>query len=138
MLANLGDLLEEINNAPTGREPVLNSIVEAFLKKDVPLNEIEDLIDAAWKNLLIKNKYYPVKETQKDDAHAPPGIPFILNIPGFEFLNQIRIKKALEQLDNSIKKFNESSDRASKTMTLLTIVIAVMTGVQIATSLKWI
>lgn len=105
MRANLRDLLKEINDADTGREPVFNSIVEAFLKKDVPRNEIEGLIDAAWKNLLIKNRDILVKETQKDDAHAPKDVPFILNIPGFELLNQIQINKA-------IVKFNESSDKS--------------------------
>lgn len=105
MQANLGDLLEEINNAPTGREHEFNSLVNVFFEKGVPRNEIEALIDVAWKNLLIKDKSYHVKETQKDDAHAPTGKLFILNIPGFEFLNQIQINKA-------IVKFNESSDKS--------------------------
>ncbi len=114
MLANLEDLLDEINIAPTGREQDFNSIVDVFLKKGVPKNEIEDLIDAAWRNLLIKSKYHHVKETQKDDAHAPKDIKFILNIPGFEFLNQIRIKETIKQLDSSIKNFNASSNKYSK------------------------
>ncbi len=113
MQANLGDLLEEINNAPTGREHEFNSLVEVFINKGVPRNEIEALIDEAWKNLLIKDKSYPVKETQKDDVHAPTGKHFILNIPGFELLNQIQINKA-------IVKFNESSDKSYKEIIDLT------------------
>jgi len=105
MQVNLGDLLEEISNAPTGKEHDFNSLADVFKNKGVPPDEIYALIDAAWKNLLIKNKSYPVKETQQDEARAPTDIKFILNIPGFEFLNQIQINKA-------IVKFNESSDKS--------------------------
>lgn len=105
MQANLGDLLEEINNAHTGKEHDFNSLADVFKNKGVPPDEIYALIDTAWKNLLIKNKYYPVTETQQDEARAPTDIKFILNIPGFEFLNQIHINKA-------IVKFNESSDKS--------------------------
>lgn len=61
-----------------------------------------------------------------------------LGIKGFEVLNQIKIKEAIEdfnessnkastQLNDSIKSFNESNDKASKTLNRYTILLIILT-----------
>lgn len=50
-----------------------------------------------------------------------------LSSTGFELLNQIRMKKSIEQLDASIKKFNESSDKSSTVLIGLTVFIGLLT-----------
>ena len=94
----------------------------------------------------------------KDPDHRPLSdtIFCTINIKGFELLNQIRIKQALETLDVSIdtfdnssqksfselnkaiKDFKESSNRSSNWLIILTIVIAIATAIQIFIALKWI
>ena len=78
-----------------------------------------------------------------------------INSKGFELLNQIRIKQALETLDASIdtfdnssrksfgelneaiKDFKESSNKSSNWLIILTIVIAMATAIQVFIALKW-
>lgn len=99
----------------------------------------DDLIhEAISRELIFYPPYKPNSSLGADDSIG-------LGIKGFELLNQIRIKEALGQLDDSIKKFNKSSDKASYTitiltlaMTILTVVIVIITGVQVATALNWI
>lgn len=87
----------------------------------------EKLIKEAHKSGLIRDT---TGQSKPDDSSDRDDMVCVLTIKGFELLNQIWIKKA-------IKKFNESSDNASKTIKYLTIAILLMTIVQVAIALKW-
>ena len=58
-----------------------------------------------------------------------------LSSKGFDLLNRIRLEEAIEKLDSSIKKFNESSDKSANIIKNLTIVILIMAIVQVAITL---
>ena len=55
------------------------------------------------------------------------GTGLVLTSNGFLALNQIRMKKATEILNDSIKKFDKSSEKYSKTMVKLTWAILGLT-----------
>ncbi len=63
------------------------------------------------------------------------SIPLELIREGFEYLNQIRIKKEVEQLNDSIKNFNVSSDRAARRLVWLTYVLIASTVLLICLTL---
>lgn len=139
MEENLGDLLEELDNAPQGSILTVDGIIKKAPHPDIT----QKLINEAWKRELIADKYNPLKN--EPHTTVPPNIALVLTITGYEFLNQIRIKKSIDnlnesiknfkdssdkaysQLNNSIKKFDESSDKSSKKMILLTYAIYTFT-----------
>ena len=54
---------------------------------------------------------------------------YYLNNEGISMIIQLRTKQAIDNLDNSIKKFDESSSKLSKMLLYLTIAIAIMTAI---------
>lgn len=77
------------------------------LEKNIPL----DLIREAFSRDLIRDANEPEK-SKTFGRTIDKAIPCILTITGFQYLNQIRIKKAIEDLNDSIDKFSGRSDRA--------------------------
>jgi len=55
----------------------------------------------------------------------------VLTLIGYTILNQIRLKKATDSLNNSIKEFDESSRKSSKRVIILTIVLGILALVQL-------
>ncbi len=51
------------------------------------------------------------------------NMPLILNSSGFLMLNQIRLKKATEKLNDSIIKFDESTTQYNNKITALTMIM---------------
>jgi len=109
MEKHLDDLLEELGNAypetPTYKE---------LKEKQFP----EDTLQEALKRDLIIPSYdkFPVRNFGTGDRIG-------LSVKGYEYLNQIRIKKTIEQLNVSIKKFNESSDKTANILVGLTALL---------------
>ena len=103
MQENLGNLLEELDSAYPECKLTTNELME----KGIP----SDLILDGFARDLIRDANSPlVAKIVGIDNRA---IPCIITIKGFEYLNQIRIKKTIEKLDTSINKFNESNDESS-------------------------
>ncbi len=99
MEINLGDLLEEIDKA--GKITVgelqkkgFDRVKIELVGKDYGMIRLAEYPDREITNPLNANDYLTV---------SPKG---------FEYLNPIKIKKAIEQLDVSIKNFNDSSNKA--------------------------
>lgn len=107
MEENFGDLLEELDKVPHGNSITVKDLIKKWSHPDVT----QKLINEAWKRELIADKDCPLKNVPL--LTVPTNISLILTIKGFEFLNQIRIKQAIDQLNNS-------SDESYKKMIELT------------------
>jgi hypothetical protein len=129
MQDELMGLLEEVDKAPPGNR-LSQSQLKTILKKWYAPNITENLIKEAYQIDLIRNTTDPIRQHGLNDVND--NTQFFLTIKGFEFLNQIRIKKALEKLDDSINKFNVSSENASKKMIELTFAIYAFTVIVVA------
>lgn len=96
---SIGDLLEEIDKA--GKITVGELEKKGFDRVLMRL--------AGEYNDLIRLAYYPDRRMTNplnESDHV------IVSPSGYGYLNPIKIKKAIDKLDASITKFNESSDRA--------------------------
>ncbi|MBU3968160.1 MAG: hypothetical protein KKG76_12455 [Euryarchaeota archaeon] len=100
----IGDLLEELDKAFQEHKLTAGELED----KSIPL----ELIREGFEMGLIRDASEPLVKPFGETIKRT--IPCILTITGFEYLNQIRIKKEVEQLNGSIAKFNESSDKAYK------------------------
>ncbi|MDP2766048.1 MAG: hypothetical protein Q8O41_01135 [Candidatus Methanoperedens sp.] len=105
----LGDLLEELDEVSYSRT---RSILKpkrtvGYLEKIIPLG----LILEAFSRDLIRDANEPEK-LKTFGRTIDKTIPCTLTITGFQYLNQIRIKKSIEELNDSINKFSERSDGA--------------------------
>ena len=91
---------------------------------------------------------YPIKELEKrfnprllHEARADGAIRerivlgksegMVLTVQGYTILNQIRLKKATDSLNNSIKEFDKSSQRYSRKVIGLTIAMGILALVQL-------
>ena len=104
----------------------------------------QDIIDRCIRSRIID---IPTAEMNKHHDIIDPSIPCVLSAYGFLLLNQIRMKKTLEMLNDSIykfdksseyssrrieesiKKFDEASKKSSKEITDLTWALVILTGV---------
>jgi hypothetical protein len=115
------DLLDELDKA--GKLTMLQ-----LEEKGIP----RDLILKALNRDLIRSVGEPEKAQNDRNfrTYIEPedGVPLFLTITGFELLNQIRIK-------NAIEKFNESSDKYSKKIIELTFAVYVFTIIVATTPL---
>lgn len=98
----LGELLEALDKY---RPKSLT--LDELSQKGIPLNTVLDAMD---RDLIRAHS----RRFEKENVHGK--MPFNLTGDGFELLNQIRIKKSIEQLDETIQDFKKSSDIASETM----------------------
>ncbi len=121
-------LLENIENANPRNRPSA-AAHKNDLKKLIAPDLAENFIKMAYQSDFIRDAGDLLRHNEPNIN--PDTTIYILSIKGFEYLNQVRIKEAIE-------KFNVSSDKASKTITNLTIVILILTFVQAAIALKWI
>lgn len=147
----IGDLLEEIDNAPSGQKPIVGELLKNSDAPDVT----QKLINEAWNRELIANNDHPLNS--EPYTTVPSNISLILTFTGFEFLNQIRIKKAIVQLNNSsdesykkmieltgklglsVEKLYKSSGRIedlNKLLIILTSFLAILTAVLIYLALS--
>lgn len=113
MQDELEHLLNELDKVNYLTQPQLE-------EKGIP----KDFIFKALKRGLVRF----VAETEETKNVEPDeSVPISITDTGFQYLNQIRIKKAIEKLDSSINKFNESSDKSSKELIKLTEAIIAFT-----------
>lgn len=112
-------LLEKLDKTPkyklTGRE-----IRDELKDRNIPPQIFDKLILECFESGLIS----PDNNAQKTEASNLAyidSISYVLTNKGLEYLNQIRIKNDIEHLDDSIRKFNESSDKSAKIMELYTV-----------------
>jgi hypothetical protein len=119
MQKNFGNLLEEIDKA--------GKITVGELEKKGFDRGLMELVGKYYD--LIRLDSSPAREIT-DPLNTSDYL--IVSPKGFEYLNPIKIKKAIEQLDASIKKFNESSDISSKKMIELTFAIYIFTIIVVA------
>lgn len=110
MEKHLGDLLKELNK----RYPENPTVSELHNEKFT-----DNIIHEAKRRDLIIHPYDTLSYTSLGTSERVS-----LSTKGFELLNQIRMNEDIEQLDKSIKKFNDSSDRASNVLVILTILLA--------------
>ncbi len=110
----LGELLEALEESyPDGL--TVSELREKFS------SDIDDTIHDAVRGHLI---FYPIYD---------PGGNFLaesiiyLDVNGFGLLNQMKMKEAVDQLDVSIRKFDESSDKSSKIIQRYTAMLIVLT-----------
>jgi hypothetical protein len=105
----IGDLLKELDKAYQERKLTIGELVD---EKGLPL---ELIIEASMRDLIAN----------ANSPREPLGIvnnkntPCILTIKGFELLNQIRMKEAIE-------KFNKSSDKFSNVIIYLTMILVIL------------
>jgi hypothetical protein len=117
----LGELLEALEKSyPDGL--TVNELHEKFS------SEIDGTIHDAVRGHLI---LYPIYDP---GGNFGAGDRIYLDVNGFGLLNQMKMKEAIDQLDVSIRRFNESSDKSSKTIELynarlvnLTLLLVVLT-----------
>ncbi len=83
--------------------------VSDLIEKHIPT----ELILEAFAMDLIRDANDPQK-SKTFGKTIDRSIPCILTITGFQYLNQIRIKKAIEDLNDSIHRFKVSNDKSSK------------------------
>jgi len=116
-------------------ESMLNHLLELFdvaYPNNLSVNELEGhgfkrdfIMECMHKNLLDyphNMQDYGIEEINKKD-----NLPLVLGKQGFLMLIQFRLKKATEKLDDSVKKFDESSEKSSKNMITLTVWIKGLT-----------
>lgn len=124
-MEDLECLLEILDKTPkhklTGRE-----IKDELKDRKIPPNILEKLILDAFESGLITPDS-PTQKTEASNSAYIDGISYVLTNKGLDRLTQIRIKNTIEQLDKSIKKFNESSDKSSNKMIELTWAIYTFT-----------
>ncbi len=106
------DLLREIRDAsyrhPIGKPKCTVGYLSGYLsEKHYPL----DLIIELFAGDLIRDANDP-KQSKTYDRTIDKEIPCILTITGFQYLNQMEIKKTIMDLNETIEKFNESSNKA--------------------------
>jgi hypothetical protein len=97
----------------------------------------EDIIIEAYENLdFIGNPIWAEQVINTYEAEL------VLTSNGFLVLNQIRMKKATDELNKSITKFSESSNLSSSKMeklTLAMLILAVITAIPLIIGfVKWI
>ena len=102
----LGDLLEELDK---------------YYPAGFPVNELE-------------KRYNPrlLSEARADGAIRDRIVQgksagMVLTVQGYTILNQIRLKKATDSLNNSIKEFDKSTKKTSWIMIWLTVVLIILT-----------
>lgn len=118
MQSKLSDLLEELDKAYPERKGKLT--VDELLNRDIPF---ELILEGLNKGLILNADEPKINRTYDKDMNR--AISCILSITGFEYLNQIRLKTAVE-------KFNESSDKSSRKMIELTWAIYTFTVIVVA------
>jgi hypothetical protein len=84
----IGDLLEELDKAYPEHKLTIHELEE----RNIPLDVI---YEASQRDLIRKAD--PQTKVQPFDNHINKYIDLFLTINGFEYLNQIRIKKTIEQ-----------------------------------------
>ncbi|MDO8725056.1 MAG: hypothetical protein Q7J35_03190 [Candidatus Methanoperedens sp.] len=116
-------LLEKIENANPRNRPKA-SVHKDDLKEQIAPDLIQNFIKMAYQSDLIRDAGDLLRQNEPD---INDNTVYILSIKGFEYLNQTRIKEAIE-------KFNMSSDKSSKTIELynarlvnLTLLLVVLT-----------
>ncbi|NJD75959.1 MAG: hypothetical protein FIB08_02515 [Candidatus Methanoperedens sp.] len=102
----LGELLDELDNSYP--KPLT---IEELRKRKISSDAILEALDAGlinypphYSGILTRRVF------EKDNLNEK--MPCNLSSKGFELLNQVRMEKTIEQLDDSIIEFNKSSDRA--------------------------
>lgn len=128
MQDKLVDLLETLERADPGRRPEVRDLINKGDNQSVV--DRRNLINDAFNNELIVNAANPLGREKY--TTVPENIQCYLTIKGVQYLNQLRIEKSIEQLDASIKQFNESSDKSSKKMIELTFAIYIFTIIVVA------
>jgi len=117
----LGDLLEELDKAyPRAVRP------HGFSK--------ELIIESLNNNLITVTQN--MSDLREKAIKGDSSVPVILAPQGFLMLNQIRIKKANDELNRAIKDFDIASRKASKHMIWLTYALISLTIVIALLTLK--
>ncbi len=123
-------LLELLDKTPkhalTGRE-----IKDELKDRKIPPDIFDKLILECFESGLI-TPTIPAQKTEASNLAYIDSISYVLTAKGLEYLNQIRIKTAIEKLDSSINKFNVSSDKYSKKLIELTYAVYVFTILVVA------
>ncbi len=137
----LGDLLEELDKTSYSRFRSVISKPKCTVGELKEIGIPQGLIEEAYIRGLIKHPEIPLGEPRP----LSEGTTLVLDIRGFEYLNQIRIKKAIEdlndsidkfseksniaysELNDSITKFNASSDKTAYILVVLTVILVILT-----------
>ena len=107
----LGDLLEEMDKLYPENITIKELKKRGFSQKIIIESLHKGFIDYPY-----EMRDYPIEEAEIKDTMF-----VILSSNGFLALNQIRIKKATDELNKSIVNFDKSSDKSSKNMIDLTV-----------------
>lgn len=116
-------LLDELDKADPGRKPEVRQLIEKLSVQKIGKDVAQNLINEAFKDELIVDAFDRSGRTKY--TTVPENIQCDLTIKGFEYLNQIRIKKAIE-------KFNASSDKTAAAIILLTIVLVFLAYIPVS------
>jgi len=110
----LGELLQALEKSyPDGLK--VSELREKFF------SETDAIIhDAVRGQLIFFNTY------DQGGSFLPESLIY-LNVNGFGLLNQMKMKEAVDQLDRSINKFSDLSDKSSEELIYLTKAIIVFT-----------
>jgi hypothetical protein len=122
MQDELTKLLESIEAAPFGRKLTVRELISEGNPSEEIIVERRGLLKDAHQNGLIKDFTGQSKPEGSSDRE---NMECILTVKGIEYLNQIRIK-------NAIEKFNKSSDESSEKIIALTYAIYVFTVIVVA------
>ncbi|MDO9098999.1 MAG: hypothetical protein Q7U60_12885, partial [Candidatus Methanoperedens sp.] len=115
----LGELLETLEESyPEGLR--VSELRERFSL------DIDDRIHDAVRGRLI---FYP---NYDPGGNFLPQTKIYLDVNGFGLLNQMKMKEAVDRLDVSIRRFNESNDKYSKELIYLTRAIYTFTIIVVA------
>ncbi|CAG0994714.1 hypothetical protein METP2_02840 [Methanosarcinales archaeon] len=115
----LGELLQALEKSyPHGL--TVSELREKFS------SDTDDIIHDAVRGKLI---LYPIYDP---GGNFRVGDIIYLDVNGFGLLNQMKMKEAVDTLDLSIRRFNESSDKYSKEMVYLTWAIYTFTIIVVA------
>lgn len=115
----LGDLLEEMD-----KKYPYNITIGELLGKGFSKTLLIECIDKGFIDYPHNMQDYGLEKAIND-----PSMFVVLTSTGFLALNQIRIKKATEKLDGSIKEFDASSKLNSKVIIGLTVAMLILTGI---------
>ena len=107
----LGDLIEEMDKLYPENITIKELKKRGFSQKIIIESLHKGFIDYPY-----EMRDYPIEEAEIKDTMF-----VILSSNGFLALNQIRIKKATDELNKSIVNFDKSSDKSSKNMIDLTV-----------------
>lgn len=117
--AQYGDVLEELDKTFPNYVTYSKLQSKGYLQRTFELAE--------WNLIELKHKSNHRTSENHEEEIIRTGQEYRLNTKGFEFLNQIRIKKSLNNLDSSIKKFDKTASKQANILIILTIAIVILT-----------